>query len=117
MITFYDKACMVVRLFKWQKTIVELVLVKPNYSIPKHTHPNIEIEICPLFGLATFVRHKWNGRMAVANIMPWSLGQHFTVPQDCPHWFWTSKWFPLAFINIEKWSIQPSSATQNFKLI
>lgn len=107
MITRYDK-CWVIRLFKWNKLTIELVYAPRNYSIVEHNHPNINIEICPIFGVASFYRGN-----RTAEIMPWSIGKHFTVAAGVNHYFTTYD-CPLIFMNIERWLTEPTSATKDF---
>lgn len=110
------KRCWCLRLWKWNNTIIELVYSPKNYCVPQHRHPNIQIEVYPIFGLATFTRYDLN-EIKDVQIYPWSMFKFraFSVPFNRPHDFRTYG-LPLLFINKEVWKTKPTSAAMDFNL-
>jgi hypothetical protein len=99
------------------KTKFELWVVPPDYTIPEHSHPNVDIELVPLFGEDVVIWRQKEGQKAETAVVTSNsnIGRKFTIPAGVNHAFKTHQ-SRFIFFNIERWKTKPTSAARDFKL-
>ena len=109
----HDK-CRGITLFRWFRLNIELWYCPPNYSIRMHRHAHFDGEVLLLVA-SCWVR-KYSSKAPDTIRESDSLFTWFSVPRNVVHWVDTkgSKWIPTIFINVEKWTVKPTTAADDF---
>lgn len=96
---------------------IEFWYAAPGYSIRPHIHPREDIKLCLLFGHNVRFHRKKSGYLLGESFLARfkDIGKMFTINAWDEHSFEVSNW-PLLFMNIEKWSVKPTSAAEDFVL-
>lgn len=112
------KECWGLSLFKWGRYKIEIWYAPRGFKIEKHKHPNQDIRLYFIFGHGTtFYRQRDTANESIVaerTIAWWNIGARFNILRGDYHWFTVSR-FPLIFMNIEKWYIKPTSASEDFE--
>jgi hypothetical protein len=94
---------------------IEIWYLPKNYEIKPHSHPNIHLSIFFLFGNNIWFLKRKGERVCAKLNKWWNIFRRFTVDQGNVHWFKNDGRFPLIFLNLERWSSKPTSASQDIK--
>jgi len=111
MVIRYEK-CVGIRLWKIGRHTAELWAIPPNYAITPHRHDDEDIHLVYVHGKSIFSKIENN---QIRNGRPNKCGQMFHIPSGTLHWFQTTTTW-LVFINIAKWSKEPTSTNENFQV-
>ncbi len=107
------KGVLVVKIWKWNKTQIELCIFPPNKLVESHKHDDEDIELCHIWGCAHYVRcsddldireHRANFR---------DMGRFFTIPRGYWHSAKVGAW-GLITLSCQRWTTEPSSVTQDY---
>ena len=96
---------------------IEFVYAPAGYSIREHTHNGLNIKLIPLFCHNVMFYRRKKGELFGERFYAWfrHIGRVFTINSGDAHYFDVSKW-PLIFMNIEHWLVQPTSAAEDLQL-
>ena len=111
MVIRYEK-CTGIRLWKIGKRTAELWYISPYYSITPHRHDGEDISLVYLWGVSRFSKLECG---CIISGTPSRFGQTFHIPPGTLHWFSTTN-TSLIFINLGKWSKEPTSTNDNFQV-
>ena len=112
--------CRGIKLFRFGRYTLHLWIIPAGYTIPEHSHPNEDIELCLLKGSNTFLYRRKSSDLPVESAFvsfPRHCGRVFTIPAGYSHGFSVSK-SRLIFLNFAKWKtgVKPTSASVDFQL-